>query len=239
MKTCKEYRDQAWAALDGRWNQMAVISLIIFAIAGIGSCMGGGFKPATTFSTMQMMGSGLSLVLSILVLAPLQWAMLVMLYQMFKNEEMEEGYLSRTFNLFKGNYSNFVVASVLISIVIVLLAIPTLFIGAFIFAYAYQMVPFILKENPDMRVVDAMRESRMMMRGHKWHLFLLELSFIGWALLCVLTLCIGFLWLVPYQYAATAAFYDDVKAEYYGVDASESVVNLEAKEATDEEEKAE
>lgn len=53
-----------------------------------------------------------------------------------------------------------------------------------------------------------------MMRGHKLELFLLHLSFIGWALLCVLTLGIGLFWLVPYVQASQAAFYEDVKEEY-------------------------
>lgn len=53
-----------------------------------------------------------------------------------------------------------------------------------------------------------------MMDGHKLDLFLLELSFIGWYLLGILTLCIGYLWIVPYQYTTMAVFYEDVKAEY-------------------------
>ena len=53
-----------------------------------------------------------------------------------------------------------------------------------------------------------------MMEGRKMDLFLLYLSFVGWALLCIFTLFIGFLWLEPYIYATTAAFYEDVKADY-------------------------
>lgn len=53
-----------------------------------------------------------------------------------------------------------------------------------------------------------------MMRGHKLELFLLHLSFIGWFLLCILTLGIGFLWLTPYVHSTQAAFYEDVKEEY-------------------------
>jgi integral membrane protein len=53
-----------------------------------------------------------------------------------------------------------------------------------------------------------------MMKGHKFDLFWLYLSFIGWGLLCILTLGIGFLWLVPYMEASQSAFYAEVKAEY-------------------------
>lgn len=49
------------------------------------------------------------------------------------------------------------------------------------------------------------------MDGHKWQLFCLHLSFIGWWLLCILTLGIGTLWLAPYIQNSTAAFYEDLK----------------------------
>ena len=53
-----------------------------------------------------------------------------------------------------------------------------------------------------------------MMNGHKFDLFYLHLTFIGWGILSLLTLGIGFLWLNPYMMTAQAQFYEDVKAEY-------------------------
>jgi uncharacterized membrane protein len=50
-----------------------------------------------------------------------------------------------------------------------------------------------------------------MMDGYKWKYFCLGLRFIGWALLCVLTLGIGFLWLSPYIQVSYAKFYEDLK----------------------------
>ena len=57
-------------------------------------------------------------------------------------------------------------------------------------------------------------KSMKMMDGHKFDLFYLYLTFIGWGLLCILTLGIGLLWFVPYMQSALAHFYEDVKAEY-------------------------
>ena len=74
-------------------------------------------------------------------------------------------------------------------------------------AYAYSMAPFIMAENPNMTAREALRASEDLMYGHKAELFFLELSFIGWGLLSVLTLGIGSLWLTPYIQAAHAAFY--------------------------------
>jgi len=82
-----------------------------------------------------------------------------------------------------------------------------LIIPGIIKGYAYAMAPFIMAENPEMRPREALRASCEMMDGHKAELFFLELSFIGWGILSVLTLGIGSLWLNPYIQAAHAAFY--------------------------------
>lgn len=101
-------------------------------------------------------------------------------------------------------------------------------------SFAYAMTPYILAENPEMSANDAIAESQFIMTGHKWDLFCLHLSFIGWyalvmfpALALVLyalfthaaldklllafflsmPLCAGNLFLRPYIEAANAAFY--------------------------------
>lgn len=69
-------------------------------------------------------------------------------------------------------------------------------------------------DNPNLSAKECIKLSNEMMMGYKWKLFVLYLSFIGWALLAVLTLFIGYLWLYPYIYATFAAFYLDVKKNY-------------------------
>ena len=88
-----------------------------------------------------------------------------------------------------------------------------LVIPGIIMAHAYAMTPYILEEHPEIGAWEASRVSQKMMRGHKFRLFRLNLSFIGWALLCVPTLGVGFLWLVPYMQMSQAAFYSDLKAQ--------------------------
>ena len=77
-------------------------------------------------------------------------------------------------------------------------------------AYSYAMAPYIMAENPDMTAREAIAASKEMMQGNRWRLFCLGFSFIGWGLLCALTLGIGNLWLRPYEEAAQAAFYRDL-----------------------------
>lgn len=87
-----------------------------------------------------------------------------------------------------------------------------LFIPGIIAAYSYSMVDFVLADNPDMSASEALRESKRIMRGNKWRLFCLDLSFIGWMLLCLFTLGIASLWVLPYTQVARAAFYREISA---------------------------
>ena len=74
-------------------------------------------------------------------------------------------------------------------------------------AYRYSMATYIMAENPNMQATEAIECSKALMDGRKGDLFCLDLSFIGWALLAVLTAGIGNLWLVPYMTVSRAAFY--------------------------------
>jgi uncharacterized membrane protein len=86
-----------------------------------------------------------------------------------------------------------------------------LIIPGIIATYAYAMVPFILSENPEISPTEAIRRSKEMMKGHKWNLFVLDLSFIGWYLLVLLTGGIGMIFLAPYVAAAKTEFYLELK----------------------------
>lgn len=55
---------------------------------------------------------------------------------------------------------------------------------------------------------ECLNESKKVTKGHKWELFVFDLSFIGWDILCTLSLGIGFLWLLPYKAAAEVSFID-------------------------------
>ena len=57
---------------------------------------------------------------------------------------------------------------------------------------------------------DAITRSKELMKGNKWRLFCMEISFIGWMILSVFTFGIGDLWLTPYRAAAHAAFYREL-----------------------------
>lgn len=81
-------------------------------------------------------------------------------------------------------------------------------------SYNYALTDYILAENPELTTKEALGLSKKMMYGHRFQLFCLEFSFIGWAFLCVLSLGIGLIWLLPYTEAAKAAFYREVSFQY-------------------------
>ena len=78
--------------------------------------------------------------------------------------------------------------------------------------YSYAMAPYIMIENPDMSASDVISESRRLMDGHKWELFVLDLSFIGWEFLTAITFGLVGIYLIPYYNETYAAYYRYVKS---------------------------
>lgn len=83
--------------------------------------------------------------------------------------------------------------------------------------FSYAMTPFIMADHPELTASEAINRSKEMMNGHKWELFVLDLTFIGWNILCVLTMNLGHLFLNPYKNAAYAVFYRQISGQkrYY------------------------
>ena len=81
-------------------------------------------------------------------------------------------------------------------------------------AYAYSMAFYIKHDHPDYDWRRCLDESQRYMKGHKWQLFCLDFSFIGWLLLGLLCCGVGTLWVTPYMEAARANFYENLRAIY-------------------------
>tara|TARA_B110000914_G_scaffold221567_1_gene233584 strand:+ start:94 stop:672 length:579 start_codon:yes stop_codon:yes gene_type:complete len=112
---------------------------------------------------------------------------------------------------FNNNLGNSILAYLLV-FVFVFIGFVLLIIPGIIVALAFSQTWFILAENPSMDSYDAIIKSKNMMNGYKWQYFKIGLRLFGLGLLCLLTLGIGFLWLLPYQYVVYAKFYEQVKA---------------------------
>ena len=111
---------------------------------------------------------------------------------------------------FNNNLGNSILAYLLV-FVFAFIGFILLIIPGIIVALALSQTWFILAENPSMDSYEAIIKSKNMMKGYKWQYFKIGLRLFGLGLLCLLTLGIGFLWLLPYQYVVYAKFYEEVK----------------------------
>lgn len=197
MPENRDIRAAALGELRGNWTQPVLTTLVYFIVV---SAVSGilGLIP----------GIG-SLAASLLVAAPLGFGFSITFLH-FMNGIDRDDMVGKPFMCFK-NYGRFLGVSVLTTVYILLWTL-LLIIPGIIKSYAYAMTPYIMHDNPQLSADDCIEASKKMMDGNKGKLFLLDLSFIGWALLCILTLGIGLLWLSPYMECSRAKFYEELKA---------------------------
>lgn len=100
-------------------------------------------------------------------------------------------------------------------------------------SYSYAMTMYIMQDHPELSGNDAITKSRQMMDGHKFDLFILDLSFIGWYLLGALTFGILIIFYVePYRQVTRTNFYEQLRMDYEGLTAPQKVADV--TEVTDE-----
>lgn len=189
-------QNQAYEALRGKWTPAVVTSLVFCILLGV----------AVSLSRVNAL---LYLIAYLGGASIVAIGMLYACWDLFtKGTLPEAGALFAPFKQYART-----VGAVLLVFVYTLLWTLLLVIPGIIKAYSYSMTFYILRENPEMTAGDAITASQKMMDGHKMDLFLLSLSFIGWAILASITFGIGYLWLIPYIYTAYAAFYETLKKE--------------------------
>ena len=80
-------------------------------------------------------------------------------------------------------------------------------------SYSYRLAPYILAETPSMTAREALNESKRITTGAKMDLFVMDLSFLGWGLLCSITAGLALIYVYPYMQAANANAYLALKAK--------------------------
>ena len=185
LKQNSELRAQAREALRGKWPMAAVAALIYSAIAG-------------GLSSIPFIGW----IGSLLVGLPVAYGFAILMLAVFR------GVLFAGFQ----EYSRILTTKLLQAVYTFLWSL-LLLIPGIIKHYSYAMTDYILKDESELCNNAAIERSMAMMEGNKMKLFLLDLSFIGWAILCLFTFGIGFFVLQPYMQVSHAAFYEDLKAQ--------------------------
>ena len=144
---------------------------------------------------------------SLIIFGPLTLGLAVFSLSISRNQETKIEQVFQGFNNFGTALGTYLLMLLFILLWTLLLIIPGIIANL-----SYSMVFFILADDNSIGAMEAIDKSKKMMDGYKWKYFCLNLRFLGWALLCILTLGIGFLWLIPYMQISFAKFYDDVKA---------------------------
>lgn len=79
--------------------------------------------------------------------------------------------------------------------------------------YSFAMAMYVKVDNPNAQWRECLERSTLMMEGHRWQLFCLQFSFLGWIIVGALCCGVGTLWVIPYMNAATANFYEARRME--------------------------
>ncbi|CDC00624.1 uncharacterized protein BN659_01064 [Bacteroides sp. CAG:443] len=192
LKLNSELRAVSRTTLSGNWMMAALATLVYLLIAG-------------GVSSIPVAGS----VLAIIITYPLAYGFAILFLDLFREgKPIDIGKLFDGFKDFGRVWGTLILVAIYTILWTCLLIIPGI-----VKSYSYALTPFILKDEPELKYNAAIEKSMRMMDGYKMKLFLLDLSFIGWMILSVLTLGIGLLFLQPYMNTARAAFYEDLKAE--------------------------
>ena len=219
--------------LSGHWGTALLLCLIYGIIISIICGILNRFLPGyQSFSSVMTNGtdttastyhSFFSTILYSIVAAPFVLGLVSCFINLVRDEPFR---IEGLFDGFK-NLSSALILNLLMLIFTTLWALLLVIPGIIAF-YRYSMAFYILNDNPEMSSMDALKASKKMMKGFKWKLFCLHLSFIGWAILSMFTIFIGLLWLTPYIHASIANFYQNLKdAAETGTSAQENKVPYE------------
>ena len=232
MKYAADFRQEARAALQGKWP-LAILVGLVAAILGGATSGGPEFKINFTGGSLNanvqyagqtiyswgdgitpglravLVGGAIYLILAAIVLGVLYFIL---------GSVIEVGYARFNLNLTAGEKPPFetlfscfpnwktVAMARLLQTVYILLWTLLLVIPGIVAGYSYAMTDYILAEHPELTASEAIAQSKAMMAGNRWRLFCLQFSFIGWSILCTLTLGLGNLALRPYEMPLSPRF---------------------------------
>ena len=204
MKTNSEITKTALEQLEGRWGNII-----------------GAFIVSSLISVASQFIPFLGGIASIIIAGPISLGLTIYTLQFIRQKEVDFNTIFEGFNDFARALGGYLLMVVFIFLWSLLLIIPGI-----IAALSYSQVFYILAEDKNIQPMDALRKSKEMMDGYKTTYFLLALRFFGWALLCILTLGIGFIFLYPYAAVSYANFYKELRGdEFDGNNPEDSIID--------------
>lgn len=214
----KELKYRAKAQLNGNWWPIILATLIVNLIIALPvffvsyrsvvdtimtilpNNVMGNFQGAAALSNM--VPSLIVTAYTIIVTGPLSIGLCKFMIMFVRRGDTEIGTIFDGFKIFGSAFVIMLLMEIFVFLWSLLLIIP-----GFIMTYAYSAAFYIKAANPEMGAMECIKKSREIMRGHKWEMFVIDLSFIGWVILAALTAGIGNIWLIPYINTTKANFY--------------------------------
>lgn len=175
----------AKTALSGIWLKAAVATLLYVVILGVAS--------STYLGELLLAG-------------PLGFGYVLFTMCLVDTGNSDLNMMFKGFDRFVQTLVAGLVMSLAVGLGFMLLIVPGI-----ILALGFSMTYFIMADNAEISGIDALQESWNLMKGHKGDYFRLWLNFIGWWLLCIVTLGIATLWAKPYWTAASLNFYRRIR----------------------------
>jgi uncharacterized membrane protein len=245
MGKINDLKDQALATLNGKWGSfvgLTFIYLLIYSLCCFLAMFGTIFE-GSSFTGLAVTFSFIGSILMVLLIPMGYGYMVAYLHSSRQDLPAEIGDLF--FGFRKGQFARVLGTYILLGLILMVAMIPyfafisimaargqmgneskygfflfimlLLMIPMYVVALAYALVPFLLRDEPELSAREILTKSRVMMKGHKGELFILMLSFIGWGVLALFTFGIGYLWLAPYMCMTFTKYYEQLRAEYEGV----------------------
>ena len=194
-----EIKEEAKKIIKGNkwniWKAILVVGLISGVISGIVGSM---------IDFKSTLGSVVSFILE-LALVPLTIGLTKYVLDLVRGNSFDLGDIFKQYN----NFLPIIIATALMGIIVgigsILLVIPGI-----IAALGLSQIEYLLADG-ETDGINALKTSWNMMKGYKWDIFVFSLSFIGWILLCCVTLGIALIWVVPYMTVSFTLYYEKLK----------------------------
>lgn len=189
--TSKYLRAEGRKSLEGYWLFGAGTTLAVFFI---------GFITGMLNKIIPFLG--------LIISMPLNYGFTILFLRRARKEHV------RVENIFDGfsatYYGTIILACIFLAVRVILWSL-LLIIPGIIAMLRYSQTFYVIADNPSLGAWEAIEESKRIMKGNLWRYFMLTASFIGWDILAILSLFVGFLWLMPYKLTTYAHFYEHAK----------------------------
>lgn len=225
-----ELRKRAREILHGNWGKGACITLAYLLITLIINYILAAFKDNAIAYTILYIAE-------ILITLPLSFGLIVCFLKISRSQETKAfSFCSEGFSRFSRVWKVFfqvivrmilpIVCLIFVMFLMILLTIISLkswifiligvalYIACIVYVVSrgllYSLAYYIAYDEPTLSAKECVLKSENLMTGNRGNIFLLELSFIGWAILAAIPFGLGYIWLIPYIQVSLACFYEKV-----------------------------